>query len=88
MNAPGPASDQSQRIPGPAVDDHVGVGEEQLVQLGPRPTVDHVGVGVLEPPHPGVVDGLGHQRFVDHRASAAAVTWGSSARTGWRRRCG
>ena len=29
----------------------VASGEEQVGQLGPRPAVDHVGVGVLEPAH-------------------------------------
>ena len=38
--------------------------------FGPRPAVDHVGIGVLEPPYAGVVDGLGHQFVVDHPANA------------------
>ena len=53
---------QLERVAGSQVEHDPGVGLEEVVELGPRPPIDDVGIGLLEPGDPDVVDRLKRDR--------------------------
>jgi len=76
-------SHQSERVAFSGVDDHGCLGEKEVLHLGPGPSIDHIGVGVLQAPDPGVVHGGEEEFVIDHNANATSRTMVVVSGSGW-----
>ncbi len=69
-----PAAGKVEGLAGSGIDDHWCALHEQFFELVPRPPVDDVGIGMLEPADPHVMDCFGYLIIMKHGMTLSAIS--------------